>query len=216
MPRTARVRSAGSSAKVESWSFVGGHGTPFPTAPSFHMCCPANAGQTRRHSVKIIPLHSGLGGGIPAPEPSTPSAVPAEDQALLDAYSRAVIDVVDRVGPAVVGLAVRPDRASASGRPERESRRHRLGRRGGAGRPHPHQQPRRRRSRRRRAHRRDHGRRPGPAGAAGRRRSRHRSRAHPRRRGGDAAGGAARRFQAAQARPTGDRHRQSARLRIRR
>jgi hypothetical protein len=36
-----------------------------------------------------------------------PSAVPPEDQALLDAYSRAVIDVVDRVGPAVVGLAVR-------------------------------------------------------------------------------------------------------------
>ena len=35
------------------------------------------------------------------------AAVPPEDQALLDAYSRAVIDVVDRVGPAVVGLAVR-------------------------------------------------------------------------------------------------------------
>jgi S1-C subfamily serine protease len=32
--------------------------------------------------------------------------VPADDQALLDAYSRAVIDVVDRVGPAVVRLAV--------------------------------------------------------------------------------------------------------------
>jgi len=30
--------------------------------------------------------------------------VPADDQALLDAYSRAVIDVVDRVGPAVVRL----------------------------------------------------------------------------------------------------------------
>ncbi|MFZ3359505.1 MAG: trypsin-like peptidase domain-containing protein [Xanthobacteraceae bacterium] len=37
----------------------------------------------------------------PGPEP-----VPADDQALLDAYSRAVIDVVDRVGPAVVRLAV--------------------------------------------------------------------------------------------------------------
>jgi S1-C subfamily serine protease len=33
--------------------------------------------------------------------------VPADDQALLDAYSRAVIDVVDRVGPAVVRLSVR-------------------------------------------------------------------------------------------------------------
>jgi len=32
--------------------------------------------------------------------------VPPEDQALLDAYSRAVIDVVDRVGPAVVRLDV--------------------------------------------------------------------------------------------------------------
>jgi S1-C subfamily serine protease len=33
-------------------------------------------------------------------------SVPADDQALLDAYSRAVIDVVDRVGPAVVRLDV--------------------------------------------------------------------------------------------------------------
>jgi S1-C subfamily serine protease len=39
--------------------------------------------------------------------------VPPQDQALLDAYSRAVIDVVDRVGPAVVGLAVRPASPSA-------------------------------------------------------------------------------------------------------
>jgi S1-C subfamily serine protease len=65
---------------------------------------------TRRKSVKIIPLNAGLGGGNPATEPSsssTTATVPAEDQALLDAYSRAVIDVVDRVGPAVVGLAVR-------------------------------------------------------------------------------------------------------------
>jgi S1-C subfamily serine protease len=35
------------------------------------------------------------------------SPVPPEDQALLDAYSRAVIDVVDRVGPAVVRLDVK-------------------------------------------------------------------------------------------------------------
>jgi S1-C subfamily serine protease len=39
--------------------------------------------------------------------------VPADDQALLDAYSRAVIDVAERVGPAVVRLDVR----SANGRP---------------------------------------------------------------------------------------------------
>src|ERR1700726_2867791 len=36
-----------------------------------------------------------------------PSSVPTEDRALLDAYSRAVIDVVDRVGPAVVRLDVK-------------------------------------------------------------------------------------------------------------
>jgi S1-C subfamily serine protease len=66
--------------------------------------------------VKIIPLNAGLGGGNPAAEPLPPSAVPAEDQALLDAYSRAVIDVVDRVGPAVVGLAVRaPNSPSPNG-----------------------------------------------------------------------------------------------------
>jgi S1-C subfamily serine protease len=35
-----------------------------------------------------------------------PPAVPADDRALLDAYSRAVIDVVERVGPAVVRLDV--------------------------------------------------------------------------------------------------------------
>jgi S1-C subfamily serine protease len=34
-------------------------------------------------------------------------AIPADDQALLDSYSQAVIDVVDRVGPAVVRLVVR-------------------------------------------------------------------------------------------------------------
>src|SRR6202158_2327122 len=36
-----------------------------------------------------------------------PPPVPPEDQALLDAYSRAVIDVVDRVGPAGVRLDVK-------------------------------------------------------------------------------------------------------------
>src|SRR5215813_1521679 len=39
---------------------------------------------------------------LPGPPP-----VPPEDEALLDAYSRAVIDVVDRVGPAVVRLDVK-------------------------------------------------------------------------------------------------------------
>src|ERR1700674_3458692 len=39
-----------------------------------------------------------------ASDNTQPSSVPAEDRALLDAYSRAVIDVVDRVGPAVVRI----------------------------------------------------------------------------------------------------------------
>ena len=51
----------------------------------------------------IIPLSDSLRSrqGAAAAE-----SVPADDQALLDAYSRAVIDVVDTVGPAVVRLAV--------------------------------------------------------------------------------------------------------------
>ncbi len=46
--------------------------------------------------------------------PAIPDPVPADDQALLDAYSRAVIDVVDRVGPAVVWLAVHSGPAGKS------------------------------------------------------------------------------------------------------
>jgi S1-C subfamily serine protease len=73
-------------------------------------CDALNAGQTWRISVKLIPLNdeAGLGGSRTA---AAAQAVPAEDQALLDAYSRAVIDVVDRIGPAVVGLAVRADKS---------------------------------------------------------------------------------------------------------
>src|SRR5688572_18932775 len=45
----------------------------------------------------------------PAAEPplTPPPAATADDRELLDAYSRAVIDVVDRLGPAVVRLDVR-------------------------------------------------------------------------------------------------------------
>src|SRR6202167_25652 len=51
--------------------------------------------------MKIIPLSWGRG------DEPVKSAVSARDIALLDAYSRAVIDVVDRVGPAVVALFIR-------------------------------------------------------------------------------------------------------------
>jgi S1-C subfamily serine protease len=51
----------------------------------------------------IIPLTDALRSGRNA----APETIFADDQALLDSYSQAVIDVVDRVGPAVVRLAVR-------------------------------------------------------------------------------------------------------------
>jgi S1-C subfamily serine protease len=50
-----------------------------------------------------MPLNDAFRGAQSVPSPDLP---PADDQALLDAYSRAVIDVVDRIGPAVVRLAV--------------------------------------------------------------------------------------------------------------
>jgi S1-C subfamily serine protease len=48
------------------------------------------------------------------PYPELPE-VPVEDQALLDAYSRAVIDVVERIGPAVVRIDVRAKDGRAAG-----------------------------------------------------------------------------------------------------
>ena len=51
--------------------------------------------------MKIIPISWGR-----RTEPGK-SGVPARDLALLDAYSRAVIDVVDRIGPTVVALSIR-------------------------------------------------------------------------------------------------------------
>src|SRR5438309_4989164 len=64
----------------------------------------------------IIPLSDALRSGRNAAQ----GAIPPDDQALLDAYSRAVIDVVERVGPAVVRLAVlngNPGRPSQSDQP---------------------------------------------------------------------------------------------------
>src|SRR6202044_2995358 len=64
--------------------------------------------------MKIIPLHDAAWDGSGAGAAAEPK-IPVEDQALLDAYSRAVIDVVDRVGPAGVGLTIHA--GEANGRP---------------------------------------------------------------------------------------------------
>jgi S1-C subfamily serine protease len=61
--------------------------------------------------MKIIPLSDDAWGGDAAA--ANTADIPVADQALLDAYSRAVIDVVDRVGPAVVGLTVHASPSSA-------------------------------------------------------------------------------------------------------
>lgn len=60
--------------------------------------------------MNIIALSHALRGDHLTASEAEP-ALPENDQALLDAYSRAVIDVVDRVGPAVVALAVRNGKA---------------------------------------------------------------------------------------------------------
>src|SRR5215831_20271637 len=55
----------------------------------------------------------------PPRAPGPDRGVPLDDADLLDAYSRAVVDVVERVGPAVVGLSVDgrrgPERRAGSG-----------------------------------------------------------------------------------------------------
>ena len=66
--------------------------------------------------MNVIPLSNAFANAAAGAGPAQ-SAIPTDDQALLDAYSRAVIDVVDRVGPAVVAIAVRGDqKAPANGR----------------------------------------------------------------------------------------------------
>ncbi len=62
----------------------------------------------------IIPITDALRNDRRAGPPH-PAAALAEDQALLDAYSRAVIDVVDEVGPAVVCLSIPSSGAGRGG-----------------------------------------------------------------------------------------------------
>ncbi len=62
----------------------------------------------------IIPLIDAVRTARAAPAPVA-TIVATEDQALLDAYSRAVIEVVDQVGPAVVRLAVHTGATGAGG-----------------------------------------------------------------------------------------------------
>jgi S1-C subfamily serine protease len=54
--------------------------------------------------------HAAATAMLDRPNLASPFPVPPDDQALLDAYSRAVIDVVERVGPAVVRLDVASER----------------------------------------------------------------------------------------------------------
>ncbi len=93
------------------------------------------------------------------------------------------------------------------------TRRVRIGRDRGPGRPGADQQP---RGRRRRAGRNRHHRRPHAVGAPGGQRSGYGPCAGAGRRLGDLAGCPARRLEAAQARPVGRRHRKPARFRVRR
>src|ERR1700722_9544494 len=82
----------------------------------------------------IMPLTDAFRNAESVPGPDI-SIVPADDQALLDAYSRAVIDVVDRVGPAVVRLAVHSGLTAGSAGDNRQNRgdRNRGGQNGGSG-----------------------------------------------------------------------------------
>jgi S1-C subfamily serine protease len=68
-----------------------------------------------------MPLTDGFRNAESVPGPDI-AVVPADDQVLLDAYSRAVIDVVDRVGPAVVGLAVHSGQNTGSAGSDRQNR----------------------------------------------------------------------------------------------
>ena len=86
--------------------------TPYPPARSKSTNQPAHDPRAMRPAdgAAAIPMLD-----RPTPNLDGPPAVPPEDQALLDAYSRAVIDVVERVGPTVVRLDVTSDQERRSG-----------------------------------------------------------------------------------------------------
>jgi S1-C subfamily serine protease len=65
----------------------------------------------------LTPIYDPIGGDVEPGLPASESSGAAEDIALLDAYSRAVIGAVDRVGPAVLHLQITGanDRANGAG-----------------------------------------------------------------------------------------------------
>jgi S1-C subfamily serine protease len=65
--------------------------------------------------MKILPLYDAVLDGSGTSGTANPE-IPVDDQELLDAYSNAVIDVVDRVGPAVVGLTIHTGEANGRSR----------------------------------------------------------------------------------------------------
>src|SRR5437016_8497399 len=96
------------------------HPPLFPRRPA-HPISPTRSKSTNQPAHDPRPCRSAEGAAaIPMLDRPTsnldgPPAVPPDDQALLDAYSRAVIDVVERVGPAVVRLDVTSDQERRHG-----------------------------------------------------------------------------------------------------
>ena len=105
-------------AQTIPWTFTS---RPPPPKSCPHAACPSaeGRGQHRPHP-KQPRTATCLCSTAQFRRPS--SVPPADDAALLDAYSRAVIDVVDRSAPPWCGIDVRPPR------PPKLPRRHRLGR----------------------------------------------------------------------------------------
>src|SRR5437899_30593 len=69
------------------------------------------------HMTYLTPIYDPISGDVEPGDSASESSAAAEDIALLDAYSRAVIGAVDRVGPAVLHLQITGanDRVNGSG-----------------------------------------------------------------------------------------------------